>query len=65
MEKRASTQGEANKTCPNCGSGFVCEGDQDCWCERVQIHKAQMLAILEQFNDCICPACLKIYEARE
>jgi len=54
-----------NKKCPACGAGFRCEGDQDCWCESAQIHKAQMQEILEQFSDCLCPDCLKKYEARE
>lgn len=54
-----------NKKCPECGSGFRCEGDRDCWCEKVQIHKAQMLEIMERYTDCLCPSCMKKYEARE
>ena len=55
----------ATKTCPRCGASFRCEGDKDCWCESRQIHRALMLQLLEEYTDCICPACLKAYEARE
>ena len=65
MGNRASELGGANKKCPECGSGFRCEGDRDCWCEKVQIHRAQMLEIMERYTDCLCPSCMKKYEARE
>ena len=55
----------AEKTCRRCGSKFICDGDNDCWCEKVQLHKVQMLEIVELYTDCICPDCLKLYEARE
>jgi hypothetical protein len=55
----------STKRCVKCGSSFHCEGDKDCWCEKINIHKAQMLEIMELFNDCLCPECLKEYEARE
>jgi len=48
-----------------CGAGFRCEGDADCWCEKVPIHRAQMIEIMELFTDCICPECMKKFEARE
>ncbi len=53
------------KICPECGKEFPCEGDNDCWCEGKQIHKAQMLEIMHRYTDCICPDCLKKYEAKE
>ncbi len=49
------------KKCPKCGASFQCFGDADCWCENVQIHKPEMLKIIENFNDCLCPACLAEY----
>jgi hypothetical protein len=53
------------KRCQKCGSTFLCEGEGDCWCEEAKIHKAQMLEILESYTDCICPSCLKEYEAQQ
>jgi hypothetical protein len=55
----------AVKRCPRCGSLFRCEKEKDCWCEQVPVHRARMIEILEQYNDCICPDCLKKYEAKE
>jgi hypothetical protein len=53
------------KKCPKCGSRFSCEGDQDCWCEKVHIHKVQMIEIMERYSDCLCPDCLKQYAASD
>lgn len=55
----------ALKRCPKCGNDFSCDGDGDCWCEHVPLHRAQMLEILQRYTDCICPECLKEYEAGE
>ncbi len=55
----------ARKKCPACGSSFNCEGDSDCWCEQVQIHRAQLQLIMEKYDDCLCPGCLKQFEAKE
>jgi len=55
----------SRKTCPSCGKTFKCDGDNDCWCEGRQIHRVQMIEIMERFSDCICPDCLKKYEAKE
>jgi hypothetical protein len=56
---------EANKVCPNCGKSFRCEGDKDCWCEKVEIHRVRMLEIMELYTDCICPDCMEVYRAKE
>ena len=53
------------KKCPKCGAAFKCDGDNDCWCEKVDIHKVQMIEIMELYTDCICPECLKKYTAKE
>jgi len=50
------------KICPKCGKSFNCEGDKDCWCESVQLHRAAVQEIMESFTDCICEECLKAYE---
>jgi hypothetical protein len=54
----------AIKKCPRCKASFSCEGDNDCWCEQVQILRKDMIKIMERFNDCLCPDCLKMYEAK-
>lgn len=50
------------KQCPKCGSEFRCQGDSDCWCENVRLHRRQMWQILQEYTDCLCPECLKSYE---
>jgi hypothetical protein len=52
----------ALKKCKKCDSVFTCDGDNDCWCETVQIHKKEMVEIMEKYTDCLCPDCLKQYE---
>lgn len=49
------------KKCPKCGNFFTCDGDNDCWCEKVQIHQKDFLRISQEYNDCLCPECLKSY----
>jgi hypothetical protein len=49
------------KKCPSCGKFFTCQGEEDCWCEKVNIHKASFLVISQDYNDCICPECLGKY----
>ena len=52
----------AEKICQECGTSFQCEGDNDCWCEKVQIHKKEMIELMEKYTDCLCPECLRKYE---
>ncbi|HYW94337.1 MAG TPA: cysteine-rich CWC family protein [Bacteroidales bacterium] len=48
----------AEKKCPECGSTFMCEGEKDCWCESAQIHKKELIVIMDRYHDCLCPDCL-------
>ena len=50
------------KTCPECGSNFTCDGNNDCWCETVQINKREFMLLNEKYTDCICKKCLSQYE---
>jgi hypothetical protein len=50
------------KHCPSCGKSFICQGDADCWCEKVRIHSREMKMIMSTYTDCLCPDCLKKYE---
>lgn len=56
--------GERLKRCPRCGTFFTCFGNDDCWCERLQIHKKDLLAIVEKYRDCLCPDCLGEFAER-
>jgi len=55
----------SKKICQKCGGEFPCEGDKDCWCEKLQIHRVEMIKIMELYSDCLCPECMKKYEAKE
>lgn len=52
----------AIKSCQKCGLQFTCEGDNDCWCEKVHLHRKAMVEIMERYNDCLCPECLAEFE---
>jgi hypothetical protein len=49
------------KVCPRCAAKFTCSGENDCWCEDHQIHKKEMILIMEKFDDCLCPQCLSMF----
>jgi len=49
------------KKCPKCGASFKCLGEEDCWCESYQILQKDFLRITQDYNDCLCPDCLKEY----
>jgi hypothetical protein len=49
------------KKCPSCGNFFTCQGEDDCWCEKYQIPNKEFLRLSQDYNDCICPECLKKY----
>ncbi len=51
------------KICPECGRDFSCFGDNDCWCEKIRLHRKDMVQILQKYADCLCPDCLKKYES--
>jgi hypothetical protein len=50
------------KRCPSCGKFFTCQGEEDCWCEKVRIHTKEMKIILDTYKDCLCRECLKKFE---
>ncbi len=49
------------KKCPACGKFFTCQGQDDCWCEKVSIHKKDFFRLSEEYSDCICQECLMKY----
>ena len=38
--------------------------ENDCWCEQIQLSKKSMMELMESFDDCLCPDCLKKYEEK-
>ncbi len=53
-----------NKQCPRCSKTFHCDSDSDCWCESANIHKKEMILIMKNFDDCLCPECLAVFEEK-
>jgi hypothetical protein len=53
------------KRCPSCGHFFTCQGDDDCWCEKVRVPSGQMKIIMNTYTDCLCQKCLKNYKEKE
>jgi len=51
---------ESNK-CPKCGASFYCSTSSKCWCYEYDVPTEQMEKIEEEFQDCLCPKCLKAY----
>ena len=45
------------KRCGNCGEGFPCKPGA-CWCNEFRLDEAQLTRLGQQFEDCLCPACL-------
>jgi len=45
--------------CPNCGRGFNCNGEADCWCLKVErrFDYEQMILRTDAMG-CACPVCV-------
>lgn len=52
------------KVCPRCSAKFHCYGDQDCWCEDAQVHRKDLIIIMDKYDDCLCPSCLNKYSEK-
>ena len=50
---------EQEKTCPRCGSKFVCRHNANCDCMQIKLSLEQQQYIRDNFSDCLCPGCLK------
>jgi hypothetical protein len=52
--------------CEACGEPFACELSlSGCWCRTIALTDAARAQIRAQFKNCLCPACLKAYEATQ
>ncbi|NBC82398.1 MAG: hypothetical protein GVY19_03355 [Bacteroidetes bacterium] len=47
------------KRCEKCGHFFSCTTDGDCWCHEVEVAQDKRKQLLHEYNDCLCPNCLK------
>lgn len=49
------------KTCPRCSRDFECKAGSitQCQCNQVQLSEATNIYIQQQYNDCLCLACLQ------
>jgi hypothetical protein len=50
---------EKQKRCSKCGLTFECGGLFGCWCRQVKLDQAALAALKQQYDDCLCPSCLR------
>ena len=56
----------ADKICSKCNVLFKCESDTfGCWCENLFIELNTLNEIKKQYENCLCPTCLKKYAIKE
>jgi iron complex transport system permease protein len=54
------------KQCARCGEEFGCaQGEPGCWCESVVLRRETLVEIRSLAADCLCPACLAGFAARD
>jgi hypothetical protein len=55
----------ATKKCSKCGESFACKQEEmGCWCEQVELSMEALNHLKENYENCLCPACLKTFEAQ-
>lgn len=56
----------ANKNCSKCNNLFVCDCEtRGCWCEDLFIDLETLNELKKQFDNCLCPTCLKEYSIKQ
>ena len=51
------------KTCSRCGASFTCQNEaRGCWCEDLTLSPETLALLRQQFDNCLCPTCLKSYQ---
>ncbi len=54
------------KICEKCGAKFDCYSALGpCWCEDVKLKPEALANLRAQYNDCLCPTCLKATAATQ
>ena len=52
------------KKCSKCEMPFNCQNEsRGCWCENLQLSSQQLAHLKENYDNCLCPKCLKEFEA--
>lgn len=50
------------KTCSRCKALFSCQSEtRGCWCEDLALSAETLALLRQQFDNCLCPACLATY----
>lgn len=50
------------KTCSKCSASFTCKNEtRGCWCEDLTLGAETLALLRQQFDNCLCPACLATY----
>jgi len=49
--------------CPKCGQSFICNPNGICWCVKFTIPAENLEFLKKTYPDCLCPECLKGFEA--
>jgi hypothetical protein len=54
------------KKCSKCEASFECGSDKmGCWCEDLFIDLETLNKLKSEFNNCLCPKCLKEYSLKD
>jgi iron complex transport system permease protein len=54
------------RPCPVCGADFDCaDGEPGCWCESIVLRRETLAALRTRADDCLGPACLAGFAARD
>ncbi len=56
---------ETEKSCSRCEVNFECSSDYGCWCNDVSLTAEQLSWIKENYDNCLCPSCLRIVSQEE
>lgn len=52
------------KTCSKCKAPFNCQNEtRGCWCENLTLGAETLALLRQQFDNCLCPDCLKSYSS--
>jgi len=51
------------KTCSKCGVEFGCQNEiPGCWCEKISLDEEALAKLKLEYDNCLCPVCLKSFE---
>ncbi len=54
------------KYCSKCKQPFGCSNDvRGCWCEGLTLSMETLKELKDNFDNCLCPACLAAFETKQ